>query len=306
MNRRLSAVALAAVLGIALAACGGNDSDSTEEAAAGGVPDTLRVGLIPNIAPEEQQAKYEPFGEYLEETLDTEVELFVAADYAGVVTALASDRIDMAYLGGLTYVQAAEQTDLTPLVTEIDALTGTQQYDSAIVVADDSRYEATADLLEDQASFAFGDPASTSGSLYPRIMLTDAGVECDTTTLTDCPPLSEVTFTGGHDATAQAVLSGKVDAGGLELRILRALEKDGAVPEGELRVIETARVQGYPWVARTDLGDEAHEEIVNAFTSIDDAALLELLRAESYVAVTDDDYAEVREQATNLGLLTTS
>jgi ABC-type phosphate/phosphonate transport system substrate-binding protein len=65
-------------------------------------PDVFRIGLIPNIAPDQQRALYQPFGAYMQETLGMPVELFVASDYAGVVEALASDKIDMAYFGGLT------------------------------------------------------------------------------------------------------------------------------------------------------------------------------------------------------------
>lgn len=298
---------LRALLGCLLAMCLGacaaeESSDPAREQP--GLPPTLRVGLIPNIAPEDQQAKYEPFGDYLAQELGVEVELFVAADYAGVVAALSSERIDLAYLGALTYAQAEQQADVTPLVTEVDPVTGTPQYESAIVVPTDSDLESVADLVEAGGSFAFGDPASTSGSLYPRVMLTEAGVECSTVTLTDCPPLESVTFTGGHDATAQAVLSGAVDAGGLELRVLRRLESDGSVPDGELRVIGTRLVQGYPWVARTALGQQALDEITTAFLRLTDPGLLDLLRAKEYVAVDAADYDEVRAQGTELGLLT--
>jgi phosphonate transport system substrate-binding protein len=300
---RILQAASVLVAGALLAGCGGESTGGAGADDAGALPTTLRVGLIPNIAPEEQKAKYEPFGDYLAQELDVKVELFVAADYAGVVAALASDRIDVAYLGGLTYAQAEKHADITPLVTEIDALTGTPEYESAIVVKKDSKLKTTEDFVKSGGSFAFGDPASTSGSLYPRIMLTDAGVTCDTVTLTDCPPLKSVTFTGAHDATAQAVLSGAVDAGGLELRVLKRLEADGTIPEGELRVIDTALVQGYPWVAREGLGEPAQKEITEVFLGISDAGLLDLLRAEDYVTVTPADYDEVRAQATRLGLL---
>lgn len=302
-NQPLVRLALAGALALALSACGADDAG---DAAAndGALPATLRVGLIPNIAPEEQQAKYGPFGDYLADELGVEVELFVAADYAGVVAALSSERIDLAYLGGLTYAQAEQQADVTPLVTEIDQSTGTPQYESVIVVQEDSELDSVAELVEQGGSFAFGDPASTSGSLYPRVMLTNAGVECDTVTLTDCPPLESVTFTGGHDATAQAVLSGAVDAGGLELRVLRRLESDGTIPAGDLRVIETALVQGYPWVARTELGDAALKQLTDAFLDITDPGLLDLLRATEYVTVEAADYDDVRTQGVELGLLT--
>ncbi len=294
-------VAALAATALTLVGCAAS-STSTEPDT--GVPSTLRVGIIPNIAPEKQQAKYEPFAEYLGAKLGTKVELFVASDYAGVVAALVGGRIDMAYLGGLTYVQGDRQVPLTPLVTEIDATTGTEKYESAVVVKSDSAIKSLAlDVVAKGGSFAFGDPASTSGSLYPRQMITEAGARCDVLDLTSCPPLSRVLFTGGHDATAKAVLSGSVDAGGLELRVLRRLEKDGTIPSGSLRVIETRLVQGYPWVMRTELGAKAQQQLTDLFLSITDPALLDLLRAKRYVAVTSSDYDDLRGVATTLGLL---
>lgn len=291
----LSALAL-------LAACGGGSGGATD-ADAGGMPDPLVVGLIPNIAPDEQRARYQPLEEHLEEALGVDVELFVASDYAGVVGAMAAERLDLAYFGGVTYVQAEQQVDVTPLVTEVDRETGTSRYVSAIVVPHDSPHETLEDVLDAGGRFAMGDVASTSGSLYPRIMLVDAGAQCDSRQLTVCPPLEAIDFTGGHDAAAQAVLSGRAAAAGMERRILNRLIDEGEVPEGALRIIEQREVQGYPWVARTALGQEAHEAITEAFLAIDDPALLDLLRAESYTAVAPDDYDEIRERALELGIL---
>jgi phosphonate transport system substrate-binding protein len=286
---------------VALTACTGGGEPAV---AANGLPKTLRLGLIPNISPDQQRARYQPFAEYLGRRLGVGVELFVAAAYAGVVAALAGGRLDVAYLGGLTYVQAERQVALTPLVTEIDSETGTSKYVSAIVVRQESPYtDLRRDIVEAGRSFTFGDVGSTSGSLYPRIMLTEAGVQCSPHRVDECPPLSRVSFSGGHDATAQAVLSGQIDAGGLELRILHRLEKEGKVPAGRLRVIAQLRAQGYPWVMRKRLGTAARQALTDAFTAIDDPALLDLLRAERYVTVTPSDYDEIRRRATELGLL---
>lgn len=294
--RRL-AVPLVALATLASACAGGRQGSAVDE-------QPLRVGLIPNIAPEEQRARYKPFAVYLQDALGVDVELFVASNYAGVVTALASNRLDVAYLGGLTYVQAGQQVELVPLVTEVDRETHTREYLSAVVVADDAPYRSLGDLLVDGGSFAFGDVSSTSGSLYPRVMLVEAGANCSPQDLRSCPPLSQVSFTGGHDAAAQAVLSGAASAAGLELRILHRLERDGAVPAGALRVIEDRSVMGYPWVARAALGPRQHERIVGAFTSIDDPGLLDLLRAERYERVSAADYDQIRVYAADLGLLT--
>lgn len=294
--QRSMMLVVASFLAIAMTGCAPSDAEPpTEAGAAAETP--LRVGLIPNIAPEEQKAKYEPLRVYLEETLDRPVELFVATNYAGVVQAMASDKLDLAYFGGVTYAQALKQVDVEPIVTEIDAETGTEEYYSLIITSADSGIESLADL--EGKSFAFGDPASTSGSLYPRKMLVEAGYDWRD----DFAPIAQVLYSGGHDATAKAVETGKVDAGGIEGRVLARLIKDGKVDESKIRVIDKRLVQGYPWCVAGTVDGALKEDIRQAFLGIEDPALLDLLRARDYVAVTADDYAEIRTDAEELGLV---
>jgi phosphonate transport system substrate-binding protein len=287
---------------LAVTACGVSATSDTVNNQ--GVPETLRVGIIPNIAPDKQSARYAPLKDYLETALDTKIELFVATDYAGVVAALAAEKVDLAYLGGLTYVQAKAQVDVQPLVTEIDKETGTTEYLSGIVVRSDSPYQTVEDVVAGKGTFAFGDVSSTSGSLYPRMMLNAAGANCSASAIDQCPPLDKVAFTGGHDATAQAVANGSADAGGIEVRILHRLEREGKLPKGSLRIVGSERVMGYPWVMRTALGNKAATSITTAFQKIDKPDLLDLLQTTGYQQVTDDDYASIERHATQLGLLT--
>lgn len=297
--RRLAALGSALLVVLCLAGCSVHAAQRADR-----VPDPIRIGIIPNISPEKQRALYEPFRRYVSQKLGVKVELFVATDYAGVVTALVSKRVDIAYLGGLTYVLAAQQAKVTPLVTEIDQETGTRQYVSAIVVRSTSRFNTAQDIVAGHGGFAFGDPSSTSGSLYPRQMLVDAGAECSRTDITRCPPLKKVVFTGAHDATAQAVYRGSVDAGGIELRILHRLERQGTIPKGALRVVDSRQVTGYPWVAREGLSSTARDAIIRVFTGLTDPKLLDLMRAKRYAVVSPADYAEIRAKAADLGLLT--
>lgn len=293
---------LALLLLTLLAGCG--SSSVADDPNPASLPDTLRVGLIPNVAPDKQRATYAPFGEALGRRLGVEVEFFVAPSYSGVVTALAAGQLDIAYLGGLTYAQAEKQVALTPLVTEVDRDTGTSRYLSALVVPATAAAQRPEDVVAAGGSIAFGDPSSTSGSLYPRLMIEAAGATCSATALESCPPLSSVSFTGGHDATALAVAGGRADIGGLELRVLKRIESQNVVPPGALRVVETREVMGYPWVGRTALGAGPLDQVRQAFLGLTDPKLLDLLRATSYVAVTPGDYDEVRREATRLGLLT--
>jgi len=291
--RPRAALGHALVIALLLGGCSGSGSEATP----------LRVGLIPNISPEQQAARYAPLGEYLSTQLGRDVELFVATNYAGVVQAMASGRLDLAYFGGITYLQTERLVEVEPLVTEIDAMTGTSKYLSAIVVRDDRPFADLQDLLAAGASFAMGDVASTSGSYAPRSMLVAAGALCDPRDLRRCSPLASIEFTGGHDAAAQSVLQGRTDAAGLELRILRRLETQGAVPAGALRVIAQQEVEGYPWVARSAIGRATMDAITEAFLAIDDPELLDLLRASGYVRVKASDYDAMRTEAEAFGIL---
>lgn len=281
-------------------ACGREEPAQSSRESPTGAPEKLRIGLIPNIAPEEQRAKYEPFARYLRDRLGVEVELFVATNYAGTVRALEAGQLDLAYLGGLTYVQARQRTKVEPLVTEVDRETGEREYLSQIVAKPDSGITKLEDLAG--KDFAFGDPSSTSGSLYPRAMLVDAKFDCSPSTLESCPPLKRVLYSGGHDAAAQAVAKGQVAAAGIEARILHRLQKEGKAP-GDLKVLAERKVMGYPWVAPSSLDQSFRRRLSEAFEDIQDPKLLDLLRAKSYVPVTADDYKEIEELAAKLGLL---
>ncbi|TLM97425.1 phosphate/phosphite/phosphonate ABC transporter substrate-binding protein, partial [bacterium] len=250
---------------------------------------------IPNQAPDKLKAKYEPFKKYLAEKLGMEVELFVANNYAGVVEAMASGKLDMAYFGGLTYVQAKKKANLHPIVTEVDSETGTTKYYSLIIIPADSPVKKLADLKG--KTFAFGDVSSTSGSLYPRIMLDQAGLKVP-------DDFADVIYTGKHDATALAVQNGKVDAGGLEGRILNKLIADGKVDQTKIRVLAKSEfIEGYPWVVPDSMDKDLENKIVDAFLTMDDRELLKLMKAERFARVTGEDYKYIEEQAARLGLL---
>ncbi|MBA2511835.1 MAG: phosphate/phosphite/phosphonate ABC transporter substrate-binding protein [Rubrobacteraceae bacterium] len=291
MIHRLSTLILVTVVAIVLASCGGDSGGGGS--ASGDEP--LRVGLIPNENPEEVEAQYQPLEDYLKKELGREVGLSVPTTYNAVVEAMVSGELDLAYFGGLTYVQARERADVHPLFTEVNPRTGTTKYHSVIIVPADSDIKKVEDLKGE--TFAFGSVSSTSGSLYPSIMLDQAGIDYRT-------DLEEVIYTGGHDTTAQAVANGQVAAGGLEDRILYDLQEEGIIEKGKVRVIEESDpIEGYPWVVRDALSDKDEQDLNDAFLGIEDPELLDLLRAEDYQKVQASDYDYVEEQARKLDLI---
>ncbi|MBP1759287.1 MAG: phosphonate transporter, periplasmic phosphonate-binding protein [Firmicutes bacterium] len=284
------------ILTVALLVSGCSQSSNPSENQQS-TPKTLRVGLVPNQAPDKIKSQYEPFRQYLSKTLGIPIELFVASDYAGVVEAMANDKLDVAYFGGLTYTQAKQRAKIHPIVTEIDEETQTSNYYSLIIVPSASPVQSTAELKG--KIFAFGDISSTSGSLYPRFMLDKAGIKVPT-------DLKNVVYTGGHDATAQAVQNGTVDAGGIEGRILNRLIANKTVDPSKIRIIDKHLVEGYPWVVRDSLDKALEEKIIHSFLDMNDSELLTLMRAKRFTQVTDADYAEIEKEANRLNLINPS
>lgn len=162
--------------------------------------DVLKVSAIPDEAPTELLRKFKPLGAYLEQELGMKVEFVPVADYAAVVEALAADRIDMAWLGGFTFVQARLKTgNAVPLVQrEQDA-----EFTSKFITSDPA-VKSPQDLKG--KTFAFGSVSSTSGSLMPRYFMLQDGIKPEDF-------FSRVAYSGAHDATAAWVQAGKADAG---------------------------------------------------------------------------------------------
>ena len=96
---------------------------------------------------------------------------------------------------------------------------------------------------------------------------------------------------------------GRVDAGGLELRVLHRLEQRGAVRRRRAAGGRHARGHGLPVGGPHGARAGRAGPGAAGLPRLHDPALLDLLRAEDYVAVQPGDYDEVRREATRLGLL---
>jgi phosphonate transport system substrate-binding protein len=157
--------------------------------------------------------------------------------------------------------------------------------------------------VQAKGRFAFGDVSPTSNNLPPRIMLVEAGAACPAGEPWSCTALAEGRRTGGHYATARAVLNGDADAGGVELRVLRRLKREGDIHRTASEWSKPAGHGLLPWVTRSRIGAAAPEAITTAFQSIDNSRLLDLLHAQCYARVTAGAYEPIRTQATRLSLV---
>lgn len=259
--------------------------------------DTLKVSAIPDEAPTELLRKFKPLGQYLEQKLGMKVEFVPVADYPAVVEALATDRLDMAWLGGFTFVQVhLKSPTATPLVQrEQDA-----KFTSKFITAN-PKIKSLADLKG--KSFAFGSISSTSGSLMPRyFMLKDNNIKPETY-------FSRVAYSGAHDATAAWVQAGKVDAGVLNASVWQKLVDSGKVDTNKVKVFATTPdYYDYNWTVRGSLDPALKEKIKQAFLDLDpakpaDKEILDLQAASRFIETSPDNYKGIEEAARAAELL---
>jgi phosphonate transport system substrate-binding protein len=256
---------------------------------------TLRLSLIPTTDPGKIIRESGPLIEYLEKEIGAKVELTVPTNYAAVVEAIANDQVDIAYLGGFTYVQASKRAGVVPLVQrERD-----QNFHSLFITHSDTGINSLADLKGH--TFAFGDVNSTSGHLMPKYFMRQANVDPDV--------ISKALYSGGHDATALAVANKKVDAGALDETVYQKMVADGKLNPANVRVFYTTPpFYDYIWVSRRGLDSKVADSFTTAFLKLDasDPAqkkILDLLVATKYIKADDSSYDKLRQAATDAGLL---
>jgi len=251
----------------------------------------LRMGLIPADDADEMLRQYEPIQEYLSEKLGIPVEIQVTSDYTAAIEAMRSNHIDMAWFGPFSYILAAEIADAEAIVNGVKS-SGKATYKSMIIVNKDSGIKTLDDLKGH--SFAFVDPASTSGNLIPRKMLLENGIDPDN-------DFSEMFYAGTHNAVEYAIANGKVDAGASSDNVYARMVEAGEIdPEVNLIIYESDPVPGSPIVVRGGLPEELKQAIKQALLGMDEQTIHQvdgwggIVR---YQEVSDSDYDIIRQTA---------
>jgi phosphonate transport system substrate-binding protein len=247
-------------------------------------PDKLVVGLLPGESAPTVMRLNEPMRAYLEKRLGIPVELVVGANYAATSEALRFGRLDVAYLGPVTYILQSRRAKLEPFARPTHTLVG-PTFQAVVIVPKDSPAKTLADLKGQE--IAFGDPASTSGTWVPRYQLLEAGL------------VSGRDYTlrvlGAHDAVALAVANHKVGAGGLSMPIYERLIKDGKIDGNAVRILaESPAIPEYMWTFREGLDPAFKEEVRKAFVGVNDPEALKVFRAEAFIPCVDADVDRVR------------
>ncbi len=226
------------------------------------------------------------------------VQFTPVTDYAAVVEGLATNKIDLAWLGGFTYVQAKLRTDgkAVPIVQRAED----KVFTSKFIVPADSTAKTLADLKGD--TFAFGAPSSTSGSLMPRYFLMQAGINPE-------KDFKSVAYSGAHDATVAFVAAGRAQAGVLNASVWDKLVEEKNPNAAKVRVLATTPTfYDYNWTVRPGLDPAITKKLTDAFLALDAANpahkdVLALQRASKFVPTQASNYDGIEAAGKAAGLI---
>ena len=257
----------------------------------------FRVTAIPDESPTELARKAVPLMKYLESKLGMKVEFTPVTDYAASVEAVVNKKIDMAWFGGFTFVQANVRSGgkILPLVQREE-----DTKFRSVFITSDPTVKTLADLKGKDLSF--GSQSSTSGHLMPRSFLLEQGVNPD-------KDLRRVAFSGAHDATIASVASGKVQAGALNISVWEKFVADKKVDTTKVRVFYTTPPYfDYNWSVHADMPAATRQKIIDAMLALNSATpegkeILELQRATRFVPTKVENYKGIEAAARNAGLL---
>ncbi len=257
----------------------------------------LKVTAIPDESPTELARKAAPLMKYLESKLGVRVEFTPVSDYAASVEALANKQVDLAWFGGLTFVQASNRSGgkAIPLVQREE-----DEKFRSVFITSDASIKSLADLKG--KTLSFGSASSTSGHVMPRSFMLDAKINPDT-------DLKRVAYSGAHDATIAAVAAGKVDAGAVNISVWEKFVADKKVDTSKVFVFYTTPAYfDYNWTVHADMPAAMRERLAKAFLDLnkntaEGKEILELQRATRFIPTKVDNYKGIEAAAKNAGLI---
>jgi phosphonate transport system substrate-binding protein len=221
----------------------------------------LRIGLLGGENTSSRLARYDNFQHLLQEKLGIPVKLYPAADYAGVMQAMAAGQLDLAEFSPSAFAGAwLDCKCVQPVVVPLEK-DGTVFYVAVMVTRKDSGITSIAQMKGH--SLAWADPNSASGYLIPSASLKASGID-----LTDGAYFSRTGFAGGHEQGVIAVLNKQYDAcvtwtsgqgdiaEGYSRGALRGMVDRGMLKMDDLNIIwRSSKIPNGPWGLRSALPD---------------------------------------------------
>ena len=225
---------------------------------------TVRFGVEPYDSAARLAPIYDKLGKLIGDKLGCKVEVFVATSYNAEIEAMRNGKLDIGEFGPLGYVLAHQVAKAEAVAAFGTADGKPDTYWASLVTYPESGIKTVADIKGH--SFAFSDPASTSGHLFPAYGLRKGGIDPDKDI--------KAIYAGSHTSSFEALYNHKVDAGELNSEQLESAKQRGHYKDGDLVFLwKSDPIPTDPFCLRGTLPDAFKKRVTEVLQNLDLSSL---------------------------------
>jgi phosphonate transport system substrate-binding protein len=237
---------------------------------------------------DDQAAFLNRWRDYLSARTGLRVAFVQRSSYREIVEQILGRALDMAWLCGYPYVMAQDQLRLLAVPLHL----GRPEYHSYLIAGHEADHIAGIDDLAGRV-FAFSDPNSFSGSLYPRFLLHERGYDA-------AQFFRRSFFTWSHRKVVEAVAVGLADGGAVAGYVWETLARLHPEITAATRVFARSPSYGFPpFVVRADLRPSLSATLRGVFVDMrrdaEGARLLQTLNLDGFIPGDAAMYSSIRE-----------
>ena len=259
----------------------------------------LNFGILSSESSQNLRTVWEPFLADMSEDLGMEVKPFFASDYAGIIQAMRFDKVDVAWHGNKSAMEAVDRAGGEIFAQTVD-VSGNPGYWSVLIAhKDNDAINNVDDMLAqaDKLAFGNGDPNSTSGFLVPGYyVFAKNGV--------DAKKAFKRMTNASHESNFLAVANGQVDVATNNTESLARIKVTHPDKYDQVKVIwKSPLIPSDPIVWRTNLPESAKSKIYDFFMTYgttgdaQELAVLEALQWAPFKASSNDQLLPIRQLA---------
>jgi len=222
----------------------------------------LNFGIISTESQQNLKTTWQPFLDAMSEQTGLKVNAFFASDYAGVIEGMRFGKVDVAWFGNKSAMEAVDRSNGEVFVQTVDG-DGNPGYWSLLVTHVDSPLQSIEDVIKcDQSlDFGMGDPNSTSGFLVPMtFVFAKNGIDPKT--------CFKAMTNANHETNLLAAANKRVDVATNNTENLRRLQTTNPEAAAKVKIIwQSPLIPSDPIVWNKDLDQATKDKILSFFVS---------------------------------------
>lgn len=220
----------------------------------------INFGIISTESTQNLKADWQPLIDDMAKQTGLKITAFFAPDYAGIIEGMRFNKVQVAWLGNKSAMEAVDRANAEVFAQMVNA-DGTQGYYSHLIVHKDSPIQSLDDVLKNGKSLSFGngDPNSTSGFLVP-------GFYVFAKNKIDAKQHFKIVRSANHETNALAVANKQVDVATNNSENLGKIQERQPEKFKDIRIVWTSPLIPLdPMVMHKDLPAATKEKIKNFF-----------------------------------------